>query len=89
MRDRNDVDPFGCVVNDVQDAIIADAKTVGILPVQFLYAKRTRVLLEGQELVLKAITHGAGKDVKFFLGRTLEDDLIAHEERWPDRSARY
>ncbi|GEM_PF-4270558 len=85
MSHGNDLDAFRGIMNQVQDPVVADTDAVGLLTVQFLNAKGSRVIFEGQELAGHPVTEGRVERIQLFLGGTLQNNLITH---WGSRLAR-
>ena len=88
MRDRDDLDLLCRIVDEIENAVVTDANPVGGLPLQFLDTERSRILFEREQLGRDASDQGATEGVEFFFGGVFEENLVAHDERRADRSAR-
>ena len=88
MSDGNDFDVFDRVMNHIQDSVVADTDAVGLLTVQFLDTKGSRIIFEGQELAGHPIKEGSVERIQLFLGGTLQNNLITHWGSRLDRCER-
>lgn len=61
---------------------------VGFLPMQFLNTEGPWSYLQGEEFAPDALEDWTVERVKFLLGGALEKNLIAHDERWVERSVK-
>lgn len=88
MTNRDNFDYLSSIINQIQNAIIAHAQAIALLPAQFLGIVGTRVVCQLQERLHNAILHCCWQFSQLSLCGAFKSNNVTHRV-FLGRSARY